>query len=72
MPQSVFRLQGYAALEQRAIDPSLRLFAPTGDPKCPERELALAEAMGLVERRSTAVAGIFAWVVAPPEPKVRD
>ena len=70
MPQ-ILRVTGYTALEQRAINPSLRLFAPTGDPKCPERELALAEAMGMVERRDLGVYGIWTWLIYD-EPKVRD
>lgn len=66
------RLQGYTALDQRAIDPSLRLFIATGDPRHPERELAFAEALGLVEHESNRVPGIYTWWTPPEEARVRD
>lgn len=71
MPQ-IHRLTGYAALEQRAINPSLRLFIATGNPKQPERELALSEAMGMVERHDLGVYGVWTWYVPPEPPCVRD
>lgn len=67
---NVLRIQGYTAISQRAIDPALRLFISTGNPKEPERELALAEAM--VERRPDDIRGVYCWWTPPAEPSVRD